>query len=61
MRTGKATNCFSEEGRKEGGAICSKMGFFEVFGITVKITQPKDMSIKQGKVVKIHVLQFGEM
>ena len=42
-------------------AICSKLFFFEVFGITVKITQPKDMSIKQGKVVKIHVLQFGEM
>ena len=60
MRTGKAT----EEGRKEGGAEQGnllKIVFFEVFGITVKITQPKDMSIKQGKVVKIHVLQFGEM
>jgi len=66
MRNGKATNCFSEEGRKEGraeqGILCSKFAFFlKVFGITVKITQPKDMSIKQGKVVKIHVLQFGEM
>ena len=64
MRTGKATNCFSEGGRKEGGAEQGnllKIVFFEVFGITVKITQPKDMSIKQGKVVKIHVLQFGEM
>jgi len=65
MRTGKATNCFSEEERKEGGAeqgnLCSKVAFLEVFGITVNITQPKDMSIKQGKVVKIHVLQFGEM
>ena len=31
MRTGKATNCFSEEGRKEGGAEQGnllKIGFF---------------------------------
>ena len=66
MRTGKATNCFSEEGRKEGGWGRARQSAqnslsLEVFGITFKITQPKDMSIKQGKVVKIHVLQFGEM
>ena len=40
MRTGKDANCFSVEGRKEGGAeqgdLCSKFIFFlEVFGITV--------------------------
>ena len=65
MRTGKAANCFSEEGRKEGeaeqGNLLKIRFCLEVFGITVKSTQPKDVSIKEGNVVKIHVFQLGEM